>query len=43
MPVFSQTLLALVGSHFVLFSFLSAWHNFLNFALPAGGFVKQLF
>jgi len=34
MSVLSQTLLALVGSHFVLFSFLSAWHNFLNFALP---------
>jgi len=28
MSVLSQTLLALVGSHFALFSFLSAWHSF---------------
>ena len=28
MSVLSQTLLAFVGSHFALFSFFSAWHNF---------------
>jgi hypothetical protein len=45
MSVLSQALLTLVGSHFVLLSFLSAWHNFLNFALSLYGkeLVKQLF
>jgi len=45
MTVLSQTLLALVCSHFVLFSFLSAWHS--NFSICGFGFspgpVKQLF
>jgi len=41
-PVFSQTLLALVRSHFVFLSFLSTWHKFFNFS-RLGGRVKQLF
>jgi len=35
MSVLSQALLALVSSHFVLFSFFTTWHNAL-------GFVRQL-
>jgi hypothetical protein len=32
MAVFSQTLFTFVGGHFVLFSFLTTWHNaFLGF------------
>jgi hypothetical protein len=31
MSVLSQTLFAFVGSHFALFSFFSAWHNFQFF------------
>jgi hypothetical protein len=45
MTVLSQTLLTFVGSHFVLFSFLSAWHR--NFSICGFGYlpgpVKQLF
>jgi hypothetical protein len=44
MSVLSQTLLTLVGRHFVLLSFLSAWHNALDFVPCSGkGFVQQLF
>jgi hypothetical protein len=53
MSVFSETLLALVRCHFVLLSFLSAWHsNVILFLLPVlpglqlkfkEGLVKQLF
>ena len=45
MSVLSQTLLTLVRSHFVFFSFFSAWHNVLIFFSPSftEGCVKNYF
>lgn len=34
MPVFSETLLTLVRCHFVLLSFLTAWHSVFEFLHP---------
>ena len=34
MPVFSKTLLTLVRCHFVLLSFLTAWHSVFEFLHP---------
>ena len=33
--VLSQTLLTLVRCHFVLLSFLTAWHSVFNFCTPS--------
>jgi len=30
MPVFPQAFLALMGGHFMSFSFFSAWHGFVS-------------
>lgn len=44
MSVLSQTLLAFVSSHFVLFSFLTTWHNVSWFCTDAAvSTVKQKF